>query len=356
MLLFGRPEDVDQTGPLIPRDRGAGYIAAVVLTVAVTLVARELQPLWDVTGRHPYLIEWPTIILAAWLGGLGPALLSTALATAAILFYWVEPPPHLRLQHPSDLVALTIFAVCGVVVSNLIERLHHMGQQERRLRRSREIVLGIVAHDLRNPLGTIHMATTLLRQRPDDVRRLDTIDRATRRMEHLIRDLLDASVLDNDAGLTLALAEEEVASFVAEAVVDATPGADAKSIAIAVEVRPGLRVRCDRGRMLQVLSNLLGNAVKFTPDGGRIVVRATKVEPFVRVEVSDTGPGIRPEQQPLVFERHWSGRTVRAGVGLGLFIARGIVRGHGGQIRVHSNPGHGSTFFFTIPAVESGSF
>jgi signal transduction histidine kinase len=107
--------------------------------------------------------------------------------------------------------------------------------------------------------------------------------------------------------------------------------------------------------MLQVLRNLLGNALKFTPEGGRITVRAARLEPFVRIEVTDTGPGIRAEHQEAVFERHWSGGTEGAGAGLRLFIARGIVRGHGGRLWFHSEPGHGTTFFLTLPAAARAS-
>ncbi len=228
--------------------------------------------------------------------------------------------------------------------------------REQQLRRSRETVLGVVAHDLRNPLGTITMATALIRRRPDDLHRLDLIDRAARRMQHLIRDLVDASVLDADGSLSMVLADVPVASLVADAIVAAKLEADSRSITISPDPIATLLVRCDRERMLQVLANLLGNAVKFTPEGGHISVRAMRVDSFVRIEVADTGPGIKQEHQASVFERHWSGRTAGAGAGLGLFIARGIVRGHGGRIWLHSEPGRGTTFFLTVPtAVQSNS-
>lgn len=102
--------------------------------------------------------------------------------------------------------------------------------------------------------------------------------------------------------------------------------------------------------MLQAIGNLLGNAVKFTPEAGRIAVRAVADEAFVRVEISDSGPGIKADQQAKVFERHWSGGAGSSGAGLGLFITRGIIHAHGGRIWLHSAPGHGSTFFLTIPA------
>lgn len=328
------------------------YGAAVALTVSVTLLARDLGRFWEVFGRHPYLVEWPTVIVAAWLGGIGPGLLADALATLAILFIWIEAKRPPAVSRPEDLVALVLFVACGVVVSVLIESLHRARERERALRQSREVVLGVVAHDLRNPLNSILVATSLLRGRTDDERRLDVMARAARRMDYLIRDLVDASKLDADGTLAMLLRPEALEPVVEEAIATATLGAGAKSIEIDGECPDGLRVRCDRQRLLQVLGNLLDNAVKFTPDHGRIHVRAARVRDVVRIEVTDSGPGIKPEQQANVFERHWSGRVAGAGAGLGLFIAHGIVRAHGGNIWLHSEPGHGTSFFFTVPALE----
>ncbi|MBL0891651.1 MAG: ATP-binding protein, partial [Gemmatimonadaceae bacterium] len=107
---------------------------------------------------------------------------------------------------------------------------------------------------------------------------------------------------------------------------------------------------CDRQRLQQVLSNLLGNAVRFTPAGGRIVLAATMHDDAVRVSVSDTGPGVAPEDVPRLFERYWQApRLLRAGSGLGLYIAKGIVEAHGGDIGVDSEPGKGAMFWFTLP-------
>jgi signal transduction histidine kinase len=331
------------------------YAAAVVVTVAVTLVARELESVWDVTLQHPYLVEWPTIIVAAWLGGLGPGLTATALSTLGILFYWVDPARSLLVTHPSDLVALAVYALLGVVVTLLIDRLHRARAEERRLRRSREMVLGIVAHDLRNPLNTITLASSLLPRRQGEVDRIEVIARAANRMERLIRDLVDASVLENDAELTMVFADEDVGTIVEEAIAASTMDAARKGVQVAAELSPHLRARCDRDRMLQVLGNLLSNAVKFTPEAGHVTVRAVHLGAFVRVEVSDTGPGIKAEQEGHVFDRNWTGSAKGAGAGLGLFIARGIVRSHGGEIWVHSGRGHGTTFFLTVPAAAGRS-
>lgn len=113
-------------------------------------------------------------------------------------------------------------------------------------------------------------------------------------------------------------------------------------------------VVADRERMLQVFSNLGGNALKFTPDGGPLEIRAAGRDGNLEFAVSDSGAGIAPDDIPHIFDRYWqSTRTGRHGVGLGLAITRGIVQAHGGTIRVESTVGYGSTFRFTLPIVPT---
>lgn len=106
----------------------------------------------------------------------------------------------------------------------------------------------------------------------------------------------------------------------------------------------------DQHRLQQVLSNLLGNAVRFTPHGGEVVLAVRHAEAAVRFSVKDTGPGVAPDDVPRLFERYWQApRLLRAGSGLGLYIAKGIVDAHGGEIGVESEPGKGAEFWFTVP-------
>ena len=115
-------------------------------------------------------------------------------------------------------------------------------------------------------------------------------------------------------------------------------------------------VLADRDRILQVLTNLVGNAAKFTPEGGTVAVNAKALDGEVRFCVSDTGPGIRAEEVSHIFDRFWQAtRTASLGTGLGLPIARGIVEAHGGRIWVESEPGIGTTFYFTLPTVPAAS-
>jgi signal transduction histidine kinase len=129
-----------------------------------------------------------------------------------------------------------------------------------------------------------------------------------------------------------------------------------QEVALGVDVPPEVPdLRADRARLLQVLSNLVGNALKFTPRGGAVRIGAEAAGELVRVWVSDTGPGIDPEHLPRLFERFWQARRGdRAGLGLGLSIAKAIVDAHGGRIWAESTPGSGSTFSFTLPLDPRG--
>jgi PAS domain S-box-containing protein len=219
----------------------------------------------------------------------------------------------------------------------------------------RDQLLGVVAHDLRNPLGAILMQIAALRHSsPGPERRLqkpvEAISRAATRMNRLIQDLLDVTLME--AGqLTIERARLSPGDLLAEAVDMQRPLAASSSIELRVEMDPDVpEVWGDSNRLLQVFENLIGNAIKFTPPGGRITAGATAKDGEVVFRVADSGRGIPSEHLPRVFDRFWQAtRTGRQGAGLGLPITRGIVQSHGGRIWVESTPGSGSTFFFTVP-------
>jgi PAS domain S-box-containing protein len=227
--------------------------------------------------------------------------------------------------------------------------------------RMRERLLAIVAHDLRNPLGAIMAAASQPLKNPADVRdagvrhRADTILRASARMDRLIADLLDTANIHRGQ-LSIERRPHRVAAVLADARESHQLVAVEKGVHLTVDVEAGdLECVCDRDRIVQVLSNLIGNAVKFCRRGDSIRVRASASHGDTVFEVADTGPGISPDDLPLIFEPYWSGRRggnhgATHGTGLGLFISSGIVEAHGGRLWVESTPGHGSTFRFTLPA------
>lgn len=227
--------------------------------------------------------------------------------------------------------------------------------------RTREQMMAVVSHDLRNPLATIQMAVSFMLEEmvPDDAAReperkqLQAIHRSAERMYRLIQDLLNVAAIE--AGqLAVTRTALRVDVIVTDALELLRPLAAAKRITLETDLPPALpSVAADRERLLQVFSNLGGNAIKFTPENGRIEIRAAARDTTVEFTVRDTGPGITSEDLPHIFDRFWQGRkTARAGVGLGLAIAKGIVESHGGAIRVESEPGRGSCFAFTLPVAR----
>ncbi|MCU0683900.1 MAG: HAMP domain-containing histidine kinase [Polyangiaceae bacterium] len=233
-------------------------------------------------------------------------------------------------------------------------------RKEEALRATREEALTIVAHDLRGPLQIIAGAVTLLREtvgeaadpRVQTSKLLDGVERATGTMNELIAGLLDLSRLE--AGrLPLSKGDYEVSALLIEAAERARPLAERARLHIDVALSPPGMARCDRERTLQVLANLVGNAIKFTPPHGQVRLAAERVEGGWRLSVRDTGPGIPVEQRPLLFERFWQAPETRhQGTGLGLAIAKGLVEAQDGGIGVESEPGRGSVFFFTLPGAS----
>ena len=235
-------------------------------------------------------------------------------------------------------------------------------QEARKAVREREDVVALVSHDLRNPLHTIQMATRLLEEEGLGEAERETqravILRATARMERLIEDLL--AVTRMGAGTyRIEPAPVDPGALVDEAVEMAAAEARPRGVAVEREVPRGLPpVDADRHRILQVFSNLLSNAVRFTPEGGRVRIRARREGASVRFAVVDSGPGVDPEERDSIFDRFWQGaRSADGGAGLGLSIARGIVEAHGGTIRLledHERDGDGSgaTFVFDLPTAD----
>jgi signal transduction histidine kinase len=168
-------------------------------------------------------------------------------------------------------------------------------------------------------------------------------------MDRLVRDLLDLSSLE--AGrLRLAPHPIDPASLVADVVAMQAPLADAAGVALVADAAPGVPdAVLDRDRIVQVFSNLVGNALAFTPAGGTVTVRCRPDADGLRFEVEDTGRGIAEADQPHVFDAFWRSPESRGGTGLGLAISRGLVEAHGGKIGFTSAPGRGTTFFFTVP-------
>jgi signal transduction histidine kinase len=222
--------------------------------------------------------------------------------------------------------------------------------------KAREEVLALVAHDLRNPLGAIILSTAgASRRAPEAERgkgwpRLDRVRRLAHHMNRLIGDLLDVASLDT-SNLHLQLLPHDAGQLMADAFASLEPLAGKKSVALRME--PPLAcgpVACDGERVLQVFSNVVGNAVKFTPAGGTVTISARPESRKVVFSVTDTGPGIATRDVDRIFDKYWQAEEgADKGRGLGLYIARRLVEAHGGTIWCESAPGRGTTVSFTVP-------
>jgi signal transduction histidine kinase/CheY-like chemotaxis protein len=257
-----------------------------------------------------------------------------------------------RLAEVADRALLEAFAtrVAGAVDNACLY------EASQRATATRDQVLGIVSHDLRNPLSAIGICAKALRTperlSADECRRLaSTIGDAVEWTQRLLGDLLDVASIEGGR-LSVDACEIDPIILLGKSLNLFERGTTDVVVRLAPGVPDSLpRVVGDEQRILQVLANLIANARKFTPAGGSITLGACATTDAVRFWVSDTGPGVGPDDQLHIFDWFWRASHERAqrGTGLGLAIAKGIVEAHGGSIAVDSRPGDGATFSFTVP-------
>ncbi|HET6344192.1 MAG TPA: HAMP domain-containing sensor histidine kinase, partial [Myxococcota bacterium] len=238
----------------------------------------------------------------------------------------------------------------GLVLENMA-----LKEEAERAKGLRDQILAVVSHDLRNPLASIAAAAGALRLRPGRELSAERVHRygglilqATRQMDRLIGDLLDVARID--AGhLSMHRRSEDVADLLRDTAAAYQEYAAERGITLDVASAAPARVSCDRDRIQQALGNIISNALRFTPEGGRIELAVCEEGERVIFSVADTGPGIPAEQAAHVFERYWRHKTSGPGVGIGLSIARDLVRAHGGTIWVAPPTGEGATVCFSLP-------
>lgn len=255
-----------------------------------------------------------------------------------------------RSGDASDVLVTENFAArAALAIDNA--RLYHAAQQATR---ARDEVLGVVSHDLRNPLSAITMCSRVLMDSPpaDDSARRDlakTIYESTVWMSRMIQDLLDVSAIEAGV-LSLVCHDEDVGPILTRATDLFTRTAAERGVTIVEDIPPSASIHVDAERIVQAVANLVGNAVKFTPRGGTVVIAVRQAGDGMQIAVEDTGRGMAAEEVSHIFDRYWHSRGAGAGAGLGLAIAKGIVEAHGGHIDVTSTSGVGSRFVVVLPA------
>lgn len=295
------------------------------------VVRARSRDVWSLRALGALSLEW---ILCVSIGDPQRPL-------GALTIYASLDEPEFR----SIALVRNIAQLVGIA---LVNRRHHtamMAAVERR-----DIAMATVAHDLKNPLSVILMTTRLVRHGPAIFPgSVETIERHAKYMLLLVHDILEAAVMSSTQ-FVIHPAPCAPGSLLGEAVASVAPLVSQKLQQVQIDVMKNVpRVLVDPHRIMQVLLNLLGNAVKFTPREGSIVVGAGRHEDGVAFWVHDSGPGLEPEQTNHVFERFWRAESSNTGTGLGLTIARDIVEAHGGRIWVESEHGCGAKFVFTVP-------
>jgi two-component system sensor histidine kinase KdpD len=334
--------------------RYALALVAVALTVAAIGFLRMYADL--PTAVLLYLVP---IILAATRWGRGPAVVAAVASAVAHDFFFIPPIGTLTITSPDEAVGLALLLFTALVTAQLAETARHAAEREREAavaRRSDDLktaLLRAVTHDLRTPLASIKANVSGLRQADvaysdeDRAELLAAIDDEADRLDRLVANLLDASRLE--AGVLVPHKQpQDLAELVRAVLVRLRPLTAGRDVQLTIADDLPL-VSCDYGQVDQIVTNLLENATRHTPEGTPIEVRLTADGEVARLEVIDHGAGIPPAERERLFRPFERGQTRAPGSGLGLSIAQGLAEAHGGWLEVGDSPAGGTSFCLTLP-------
>ncbi|MBA3247599.1 MAG: HAMP domain-containing histidine kinase [Pyrinomonadaceae bacterium] len=354
------------------------YGVAVLSVALATVIRLLLEPVLG--GESPLLLFTLSVMISAWYGRLWPGLLATLLGASIGTYLFFAPYYSLRLINPNDRVSLFLFVLVGALISLLCEALHSSRKRAEKIQeeierllareqaaraeaetanRLKDEFLATVSHELRTPLTLMLMWTRMLASGKLDEETsayaLKTLAGSVKTFAQLINDLLDVS-RSMMGKLRINPRSIELEPVIAAAIETVQPAADAKNIKlVATPDAPVYRVWGDPDRLQQVIWNILSNAIKFTPAGGRVELMSEHDGTTARIIVCDTGQGIDAECLPRIFERFYQADESSGGrgLGLGLAIVRHLTEMHGGSVRAASpGRGQGATFTVELPLLE----
>jgi len=239
-------------------------------------------------------------------------------------------------------------------VGELALAFQQMAQQLREIDRSKKDFFAQVSHEFRTPLTAMREATSLLRERvagpvaDKQDRLLEIIGSSCERLLRLVNQILELSRLRAHLQ-TIELRRVHLTAVMENAIQELRPQAEARHLDLRASADSGVAVEGDEEQLTEVFVNLVGNAIKYTPEGGRVRVRLARREDGVEIEVGDNGPGIPEKDLPHVFDRFWQAKGTQGGSGLGLAIVKSIVEAHGGRVWAGSEPGAGTRFTVRLP-------
>lgn len=328
------------------------------VAVVVPLAAFALQrALWPTLQHFTCVLFYPAVFLSSWIGGLFGGLTATALSVVLVWSYF--PPPEGRAS-AANLVSIGVFICMGVLFSVFHERLRMAKRRaaaaNAQLHRMRDEWAAIVAHDLHQPINAIVLrADLLLRARSEEQRRQDVeqVRTSAKQLARMVGDLSDASLLETRR---MRLQPERFdLSALADGIVARVPGAAAQATIRAP--REGVFVQADPGRVEQVLTNLIANALKYGAPAAPVELAIEEIDGTAHLSVANQGPAIPADELACLFDRYARARAARAsatkGSGLGLYIAKGLVEAHGGRIWVERSDDQ-TVFRFTLPLDDTG--
>lgn len=335
-----RPFSTESLGSLFPPALAAADVASGLLTFALP-------------GEPQRRLLWfrPEVIDTVKWGGnpsksVSPDASGRLRPRHSFALWREEVRYRSRPWTASDLEAADDLLRCALEI-DLERRL----SGEQRAVRARDELIAVVSHDLRNPLSAIVLQADSMHETAHDDRTRSSVERIRRSASHakaLIDDLLDLARIEAQS-FVVHRSSVDSRAMIEEALLGVAPMADVKHIALAADLLDSPQLEVDGHQIMRVLMNLLGNAIKFTPDGGKVTVRAQRSGTDLMITVADTGPGILAEHLPWLFERYWQARPAsHVGAGLGLYVARGIVAAHGGRIWAESTAA-GARLTFTLP-------
>jgi len=343
------------------------FAAQLVAPSALASHAKRMRQMLDLVGGSEALVEDLNESFAVAVNQILLIAAAAALLTAVLVSTFVTRRlvrPIQRMRDASRRIAAGEYEErvevpgedeLGALARSFNQMARTLAETEERRRQ----LVGDVAHELRTPLANIRSVMEGLVDGvlPRDPATFHQVEREVSRLQRLVQDLEDLSRAE--AGQML-LEREHVdpSRFIEEAATRLRPQYEDKEVALAIDLPEQLPVvAVDTWRMTQVMLNLLGNALQYTPQGGRVMVTAGREEGQLVLSVSDTGLGIDPEDLPHLFDRFYRADKSRSraggGSGIGLTIARHLVEAHGGRLWAESaGPGHGSTFTFTLPTLR----
>ena len=340
------------------------YLFAMIISVLSLLLVFAFRNLEESVPFTSFAIL--TVILSAIYGGKGPATVDTLITSIGLDYFFAEP--YFKVFNTiSSVSRIVIYMSVGYLTASLVESLKMslLISRTQKLeveveKKARENVLGVVSHDLRSPLASVIMNADLLlrginsgKVPASSSKIVNNIKNSAYRMNRLIEDLLDAVKVE--AGqFKMDKSECDIAEVVQTSIEESTAAANNKNIVIKTNFADTPHcVSCDQARIIQVINNLLGNAIKFSPNDSEVNVSIVDHEHEIIIRVKDQGPGISREDINYLFDRYWQAKTTaHKGTGLGLFISKSIIEQHDGDIRVHSHLGEGAFFDVHLPKLR----